>query len=104
MQDTVRDNPGVVKAERRERTWSMSDIVDYVTNYNVPISTNAWDFINTQYPIDVVPNPQATDFDKSWMDLELLRDKYLILRLYLYLNDVNVLTNFVELTKTESPR
>lgn len=102
--DASKDEFGVIKIDKRERTWNISDLRDYVTNYGVPVSSSDWAAIGSAYPVDKIPNPLSTTASKNWYDIEGFRDKYLNARFYFELNDVRLLTNFVTFYKIQSPR
>lgn len=93
--EQIQDVAGVVLTDNIEGNWNINDLRDYVVDYDVPLFTSEWDDIASQYPIDKIPNPDATDFNKSWEELQSFRSKYLIIR-YKFDNfaDVKLTTNY----------
>jgi len=95
VSDFAKDEYGVIKIDKRERTWHIPELYDFVTNMDVPVSTS-------KFPLDKSPNSLATDDAKDWMQLENFRDKYLTVRFILNLNNLQLLTNFVVIDKIKS--
>ena len=94
-----------ITISRDERNWKLNEIRDYRSNYTKAIWTEQWSSIKTEYPIDKVLNTNTIDFDKIWTDLQLLRDKYLIIRLIFdNLATVNLITNYSFERETPSIR
>lgn len=69
-------------AERVDNEWNLSHIRDLVVNRNVPIFSDDWINIQSQYPIDKVANPLATLPTKSLFEVERFRDHFLGQRYY----------------------
>jgi len=95
VSDYAKDEYGIIKIDKRERTWHIPELYDYVTDTDVPVATGAI----VPYK---EPNADAVDFSKDWSQLENFRDKYLSIRFILNLNNVQLLTNFVKVDKIKS--
>jgi hypothetical protein len=81
--------------DRNERNWTLNEIRDYRTNYGESIWTKEWDSIKNEFPIDKVLNASTIDFAKIWTDLQVMRDKYLVIRLIFdTFDNVNLITNY----------
>ena len=67
-------------ANKKERTWYLNNLRDVRINYQEPIFKS--DALSKQdsYFIDKVLNMDSMSFNKSWEELESLRDKYLAVR------------------------
>lgn len=72
-----------IPIRRRDHDWNVSDIYNIIADGNEPLFTDDWGSIQDQYPIDKVVNPNALDYDKSWNDINLLRNKWVKSRLHL---------------------
>lgn len=84
MQQQVTDSVGVIKIAKKEKYWHINDIRNYVIANNVPLFSAKWSDISNYFYIDKVPNPAATSFLKNWYELESFKDRYMVIRLYLY--------------------
>jgi hypothetical protein len=94
-----------IKLNRDERNWTLNEIRDYRVDYDNSIWSKDWDSIKSEFPIDKVLNSSTIDFDKIWYDLQVLRDKYLIIRLIFdNFDDVNLITNYSFERETPSIR
>ena len=91
---------------RDNRNWKLNEIRDYRKDYTRPIWSKDWNAVSTKYPIDKVLNSATIDFNKIWSDLQLLRDKYLIIRLIFdnLENNVKLTTNYSFERETPSIR
>ena len=94
-----------IKINRDERNWTLNEIRDYRVDYDNSIWSRDWDSLKSEFPIDKVLNSSTIDFDKIWYDLQVLRDKYLIIRLIFdNFDDVNLITNYSFERETPSIR
>ncbi len=94
-----------IKINRDERNWTLNEIRDYRVDYDNSIWSRDWDSLKSEFPIDKVLNSSTIDFDKIWYDLQVLRDKYLIIRLIFdNFDDVNLTTNYSFERETPSIR
>jgi hypothetical protein len=94
-----------IKINRDERNWTLNEIRDYRVDYDNSIWSKDWDSLKSEFPIDKVLNSSTIDFDKIWYDLQVLRDKYLIIRLIFdNFDDVNLITNYSFERETPSAR
>ncbi len=96
MIDAIRDNnPETILIDRNERDWFINHFRDYRIDYTSPIWSTDWDSIKDSFPTDKVLNASTISFDKDWTQLELMRDKYLIIRLIFdKFDNVNLITNY----------
>lgn len=78
----IKNTLGSILISRRENYWHINDIRDYVINYNVPLFSKKFSDIASQYYIDKVPNSPAISNTKNWYEVQVLRDKYLQIRLF----------------------
>jgi len=86
-----------VLCSNSENIWKVNMIRDYVTNYNLPIITNT--------EVTTLLNENTVDFDKNWGDIQLIRDKYLGIRLtFNTFTDTKLSLNLVKLSFTPSKR
>lgn len=72
-----------VPIRRRDSDWNVSDIYNVVNDENQPLFTDNWSLIQPSFPIDKVVNPAAMDYNKSWKEVNLLRNKWVKTRLEL---------------------
>lgn len=77
----VANNVGEIFISRRNRDWSINELRDYVVDYKTPMFTSRWLDIKMEYPIDKLTNPSAVSHLKKWDELEILRDKFIVIRL-----------------------
>lgn len=101
----ISQNPGQMLITRKEQNWNINDFRDYRTDITSPIFTKAWSMIYTDFFIDKVLDPTLIDFNKDWTQLEVLRDKYVILRLIFdNFTNIQLSTNYILDTSGESAR
>lgn len=87
---------------RRERDWNINEFRDYVDRYDKSLFSSDWALIRGQYPIDKVINGDVVNYNKSWHELEIFRDKYIIIRLkFDNFSNVNLTMNYT--LETEQP-
>lgn len=93
--------------DRNELDWTANEIRDYRNNYNTPLFIENKDTKELQdnYFIDKVVNNKSLDYNKSWDNLEMLRDKYLVVRLIFdNFEDIKLIFNFSTETKLPTLR
>lgn len=98
---------GVIVLDKVEQMWKVNNIRDYVGDYNETLFKKSLSDIESEYPIDKIVNLQAIDFNKFWTDVQMIRDKFLIIRLeYLNFadNTVSLTTNHLINSQAESIR
>lgn len=84
-----------ITIDRNERNWTLNEIRDYRIDYGSPIWTKEWSAIKNDFPIDKVINISTIDYAKLWTDLQVMRDKYLVIRLIFdNFDNVNLITNY----------
>ena len=82
FENSAKDLPGFqVKIDRHERDWSLNDIRDYRTDYSATMFKKDKSSLQSSYYIDKIVNTSAVSSSKDFTQLELLRDKYLVIRL-----------------------
>lgn len=79
IQRQVSDTRNNVYLERNEEDWSFNNFRDIRTDYTKPI-WNKSDWKEAGEYIDKTLNDRTVSINKSWMELEPFRDKYLIVR------------------------
>lgn len=88
-------NNNVIIADKNERVWSLNNLRDIRIDYNQPIFSSNIEDKKENYYIDKVLNTSSMDFEKSWMEMESLRDKYLEIRLIFdKLDNIKLSLNF----------
>ena len=91
----LRNTPGQILITRRERDWNLNEIRNYVVDPGLPIFSNAWAKIQDNYYIDKVVNQTNIDHLTQWSNTEMLRDKFIIIRLkFDNFDNVNLIFNF----------
>jgi len=101
-------DPSTILAEQVENNWNINNIRDMVdqTNPEQPIFTEAWSQIQSFYPIDKIPNMNIINYlTKSQLEMEELRDNYMVSRLYFKpLEDYRITTKYINNTYSNSVR
>jgi hypothetical protein len=80
MKQSVANSNTSVIADYVNGAWNINTLRNYMFDYSVPLFSNDWSIIKTQYPIDKVINALSIDNQKSWSTQERFRSKYLIMR------------------------
>jgi len=70
-----------IKIDRNEKDWTLNTVRDLRVNHHVPLFNKSIEDLQVDYYIDKVLNQNAIDYNKNWWELEVLRDKYLEVRL-----------------------
>ena len=96
LEQQVTNTSGTIIAEKAEDSWNMNNFQDYIDDYTEAMFSKAWANTLFTYPIDKVVNTTVINLDKDWTDLEEFRDKFLILRLIKFDEDLGtrLLTKF----------
>lgn len=81
MLDSIVEDTSKIRVSKKEGIWYMNEIRDFIVDYTEAIFSKDWADIYTDYPIDKVVNPNVIDHNKDWKTLELLRGKFLSVRL-----------------------
>ena len=101
-------DPSNIYAEMTESNWNINNIRDMVdqTNPEQPIFTSNWAQLQTQYPIDKVPNMNIINYlTKSQFDMEPLRDNFMACRLYFKpTENYRITTKYLTNKQSFSPR
>ena len=93
IQQVLNIESGTIFIDRNERNWSLNNIRDIRINYNEPIFNENQE--KKDGYIDKVLNEKTLDIDKNWLELEPLRDKFLVVRLIFdKFEDVKLLMNY----------
>ncbi|MDB4285890.1 hypothetical protein N9933_01150 [bacterium] len=94
----------IIPIDRSERNWKMNDMRDIRIDYTVPIFDAALG-ARQPYFIDKVLNTSSMDSEKDWTQLELFRDKFLVIRLIFdNLADTQLTLNYSVENETPSIR
>lgn len=105
LESMIQQNPGGVLITRKEKEWNINDFRDYRSDYTSPIFTKAWSMLYPYYFMDKILDPTTIDFNKDWSQLEVLRDKYMIIRLIFdNFTNIQLSTNYIITTTGESMR
>jgi len=94
-----------VTAVKKEGNWVITGFRNYVITNNKTLFSKEWSKIKNNFPIDKVVNTETVSSDKDWYELEMFRDKYLIVRL-IDTHDYTkqLITRIVNIKMTTSPR
>jgi hypothetical protein len=96
---------GTITVERTEKDWRVNELRDIRVNNTIPMFRKDIDSLQPNYYIDKIVNPTAIDFNKSWMEMESFRDKYLVIRLsFDTFTNVRLISNFIAQNKNVSER
>lgn len=91
--------------DRDEEDWKVNNLRDIRINHSVPIFTKKLVDRQEEYYIDKILNSSSLNPNKSWMELESMRDKYLVIRLkFDNFDDVKLLFNYSVETERQSHR
>jgi hypothetical protein len=105
MPDSLEQNLGEIQITRKERDWNLNDIRDYRTDYDSPLFSKAWNLMLGSYYIDKILDQTMIDYNKDWTQLEVLRDKFIVLRfIFDNFTDIQLSTNYISNTSGESVR
>ena len=86
------NNKGEIVVDRIERNWFINNLRDRRVDYSKPIFKKDLVSLQDKYFIDKIIDLTTIDLDKSWLELENFRDKYLQIRL--------IFSNFASETNT----
>jgi hypothetical protein len=101
-QNQISNDPGIILIDRNIKDWNINRLRDYVVDYDKSLFTNDWSILKFYYPLDRVVNPLAVNFNKTWSDLAVLKDKYVEIELkFDNFNDVNLVFNLALDTKPD---
>lgn len=99
------NTPGQVLITRKERNWNINELRDYIIDPALPMFSTAWVKIKNLYFIDKVVNSSNISYTKQWSDVEMLRDRFIVIRLkYDGPEDVNLIFNYSLETESTSNR
>ena len=82
MQQQVVNTTQELLIANRENYWRINEIRDYVSDYTVPLFEGNQYSDTIAYRIDKIVNAAAIDYTKTWYQLEVPRDRYMVIRLY----------------------
>lgn len=87
--------PGQIAITRKERNWNLNEVRNYIVDPQLPLFSTSWSQLRDVYFIDKVVNQSNIDFGMGWSDVEMLRDKFLVVRLIFdTFEDVNLIFNY----------
>ena len=105
-QQVINEDNNVIFLDRNERDWLLNDFRDYRINYDKPIFNSNKVYTDSHYYkgyIDKILNEETIDLNKNLYNLESLRDKYLVIRLFFdNFADVKLIFNFTMNETTQS--
>lgn len=105
LPSAISQSPNNIFITRKERDWNLNDLRDYRTDYSSSLFTKNWSQIKALYPIDKIIDITNIDPNKDWTQLEVLRDKFIILRfIFDNFTDTQLETNYILDTSGESMR
>jgi hypothetical protein len=96
---------GTALITRKERNWNINDIRDYIDDPNKPLFSASWAKLQGAYFTDKVVNTSNINANKPWDQIEMLRDKFIVIRLrFDNFEDVNLIFNYALDTESTSNR
>jgi hypothetical protein len=96
---------GQVTIDRNERDWTLNDMRDLRTDYDIPMFIKSVGQLQNNYYIDKIVNIASINYNKDWTQLTSFRDKYLVVRLIFdNFADTRLTFNFSALDKIQSER
>ena len=105
LDNQVVNTVGSILADRNERDWTLNDLRDFVTRYDLPLFRKDLVSLAPEYYTDKVVNTDALSNSKPWYELQSLRDKYLVVRLIFdNFDNIRLVTNFTEEIENKSYR
>lgn len=91
----IKNTPGQILITRKERDWNLNEIRNYVIDPALPLFSTSWAKLQDAYFIDKIVNQGNIDHTMEWSDTEMLRDKFIIIRLkFDTFDNVNLIFNF----------
>lgn len=101
----IQNVPGEILITRKERDWNLNELRDYTVDPAQPLFTKDWSKLKFSYYVDKVVNTANINYLKNWDELEMLRDKFMIVRLkFDNFSDVNLILNYTLETEQDSNR
>lgn len=90
---------------RKERNWNINEIRDFIDDPAKPLFSTAWTKLQGVYFTDKVVNTSNINATKPWDQIEMLRDKFIVIRLkFDNFEDVNLIFNYALDTENTSNR
>lgn len=92
---------------QKDKNFKIAQIRDIAINS--PVNTSSWDVLQDWYDegqgyMDIAPRVASLDFNKPMYQLNELRDKYAIVRLYFDNSDYKLTTHLIQMTNIQSVR
>lgn len=81
MSSQILNTAGEINISNSENIWYLNEIRNFVSLSSENFFTKKWSEIAPYYPIDKVINESVVDHEKVWYELELLRSKFIKVRL-----------------------
>jgi hypothetical protein len=95
MSQQILNTVGEINISKAENIWYLNDIRNFVSLYNENFFTKEWSQIAPYYPIDKIINENVIDQEKVWHELEMLRSKFIKVRLIMNSNRDNQTTQLM---------
>ncbi len=80
LNDQVFNRGATVKIDKNQENWNINELRDYTNNSGTPLFIKNKSSLQDEYFIKIV-NTDKINFNKSWFEVEPLKDKYLVVRL-----------------------
>ena len=78
--EQVKNEVGNIIIDRNERDWSVNEIRDVRVDLDTPMFKKDFSSLQNDYFIDKIVNQNSINFNKDWFEMELFRDKFLVIR------------------------
>lgn len=89
LQEQVINATSTIILDRNEGVWSINNLRDYRRDQNATMFIEKINSIQTNYYIDKEVNVSNIDLLKNWYEIELFRDRFLVMR-FLFDNFENI--------------
>lgn len=104
-QQQIVNTPGTILTTRKDRDWNINELRDNIIDPALPLFSSSWAKLQDSYFMDKVENQDNISFIKDWNEMEMLRDKFLVIRLkFDNFEDINLIFNFSIETEQKSNR
>lgn len=96
---------GKILITKKEDNWNLNDIRDYIDDPSKPLFSTTWAKLQGVYFTDKVVNTANINSTKPWNEIQMLRDKFIVIRLkFDNFEDVNLVFNYALDTESISNR
>jgi hypothetical protein len=81
LKEQLTNNINDIVISRSERNWNINELRDLRINHDIPMFSKKLVDLQSAYYIDKIVNSSCINYNKSWMEMESFRDKFLVVRL-----------------------